>query len=361
MNTRPAFIDRLEKTPRKIAIFRASRIGDFICATPAFRAIRREFPSAEISLVALPIVKQLAERSPHIDRFIAFPGFPGIAEQLYDPACAAKFLEHMRNEKFDLVIQMHGSGRFSNPIALQFYGRHTVGFVNDISGAPELDAAFPYIPNENEITRLLQFLRFLGIQNRGNETEFFLTQSDHETAERWLKGAKEPLIGMHPSAREATKRWHIGRFVVTARSLLDECGGQVVLVGDEEAASDCALIGKMLGEDTILMAGQTSLAVLGAVLSRLTLFISNDSGPAHIAYALRVPSVTIFGGTDPFAWSPPDQMLNKSVLHPVDCRPCDYNECPIGNLCLVSVDPDDVLRAARSLLAARNQSGCPMD
>jgi ADP-heptose:LPS heptosyltransferase len=361
MNITPGYFERLDIVVKKIAIFRASRIGDFLCATPAFRAIRQKFPAAEISLIGLPLVRDLAERSPHIDRFIAFPGFPGIAEQLYESARAAKFLESMRKENFDLVIQMHGSGRYSNPIALQFHGRRTVGFVNSNAQATGLHAAFRYDPDENETARLLHLLSFLGIEDCGSDTDFFLTERDQEQAELFLTGAEKPLIGIHPSAREATKKWPITRFIVAARRLLDQWGGRAVLVGDQAAASECALICGALGKDAISLAGRTSLPVLGAVISRLNLLISNDSGPAHIAYALRVPTVTIFGSTDPFVWMPPDQSLHKAVVYPVDCRPCDYNECPIGNFCLMSIEPEDVVQAAGSLLAPAKRSGRAMN
>lgn len=76
----PGLLFRLPETPRKIALVRASRIGDFVCATPAFRAIRNALPLAEISLIAMPFVAELVNRSPQIDRFIPFPGFLGMAE-----------------------------------------------------------------------------------------------------------------------------------------------------------------------------------------------------------------------------------------------------------------------------------------
>jgi hypothetical protein len=78
--TAPGLLTRLPDPPRKVALLRASRIGDFLCATPALRALRRALPEAEITMITLPLLRGLVERSPHLDRFVAFPGFPGIAE-----------------------------------------------------------------------------------------------------------------------------------------------------------------------------------------------------------------------------------------------------------------------------------------
>src|SRR5437879_13894556 len=95
---------RLSERPRKVALVRASRIGDFICATPAFRALRRALPDAEITMITLPMLRDLVLRSPHLQRFVAFSGFPGIAEQFFDAQPAASFLQEPHADPSDLAI-----------------------------------------------------------------------------------------------------------------------------------------------------------------------------------------------------------------------------------------------------------------
>ena len=96
----------LPERPRKIAVLRASRIGDFVCATPSFRALKNHFRSAQISLIALPAVEPLALRLPYVDRFIPFPGFPGMAEQLYDREKAAlEFSEQITRDDQEVSAQ----------------------------------------------------------------------------------------------------------------------------------------------------------------------------------------------------------------------------------------------------------------
>src|SRR5947209_18142837 len=101
---------RLPKLPGKVALVRASRIGDFICATPAFRAIRMALPQAEITMITLPMLRDLVIRSPHLDKFVAFPGFPGIAEQFFDARRSIHFFQDMQGKQLDLALQMQGSG-----------------------------------------------------------------------------------------------------------------------------------------------------------------------------------------------------------------------------------------------------------
>jgi ADP-heptose:LPS heptosyltransferase len=99
------------------------------------------------------------------------------------------------------------------------------------------------------------------------------------------------------------------------------------------------------------MAGKTSLGGLAALIDRLDLFISNDTGPAHIAYALGTPSITIFGPADYRRWAPLVQSLHRIVRHPVACSPCGYWDCPIDHRCLRKVYPGSLIEAAGDLLA----------
>ena len=114
----PGLLARLPAPPRKVALLRASRIGDFLCATPAFRALRAALPGAQITMITLPLLQGLVARSPRLDRYVAFPGFPGIAEQFFDARRTLAFFAAMQAERFDLAIQMQGSGVYSNPFTL---------------------------------------------------------------------------------------------------------------------------------------------------------------------------------------------------------------------------------------------------
>ena len=203
----PGLLSRLPKIPRKVALVRASRIGDFICATPALRAIRRALPQAEITMITLPLLRDLVMRSPHLDKFVAFPGFPGIAEQFFDARRAVHFFHEMQEEQFDLAVQMQGSGVYSNPFTLLLGAKATAGFVRQGDSAGRLDAVLPYPQRMHEVRCVLALTTFLGIPTQGEEIEFPLWPQDYQQARELLKGAEAPLIGLHPAARDATRRW----------------------------------------------------------------------------------------------------------------------------------------------------------
>ena len=141
----------LDGPVRKIAIFRALFLGDLLCATPAFRALRARFPGAEITLIGLPWASELVSRLSAIDRLLSFPGWTGIAEVPFDAAHTAAFLEGIRGESYDLALQMHGSGQISNGFVAALGARATLGY----RAGPDdrLTLALPWNPNGHETTR----------------------------------------------------------------------------------------------------------------------------------------------------------------------------------------------------------------
>lgn len=346
----PGLLSRLPEPPRQVALLRASRIGDFICATPAFRALRMALPHAEITMITLPMLRDLALRSPHMDRFVAFPGFPGIAEQFFDAERALHFFQEMQAERFDLAIQMQGSGVNSNPFMLLLGARATAGFIRRNDTAGRLDAALPMPENGHEVLRMLALTTFLGAPPQGKETEFPLWAMDSVLADMLLAEADRPLIGMHLGARDLTRRWAYERFGTAANELQCRHGGTIVVLGEAEDWPAGEKLAENLKGPSRNLAGRTSLPELGAVIQRLTLLVTNDTGPAHIAYALRTPTVTVFGGGDPRTYGPLVDGPFRPLVHEVACRPCSYRECPIGYRCLEGVTVGQAMEAAEEVM-----------
>jgi len=291
--------------PRKIAVVRASRLGDFICATPALRALRAALPHAEIALVTLPLLRELAVRLPFVDRFIAFPGFPGIAQQLFRAHEAVEFFRRMQAERFDLAIQLQGSGVYSNPFTLLLGAVATAGFVRPEDDASRLDAAFPWPERGHEIQRLLALMRHLGVEPRGDERVFPLQPEDRQAGERLLNDLPRPLIGLHAGSHDPRRRWPPERFAAVARALIRESGGTVVVLGGLHEAADALELASAVGPGAYNLAGRTSLAALGGVIAQLALLVANDTGPAHIGYALGTPTVTIYRSGGRERYGPP--------------------------------------------------------
>ncbi|MGE5224397.1 MAG: glycosyltransferase family 9 protein [Omnitrophica WOR_2 bacterium] len=348
---KPGLLERLPETPRKVAILRASRIGDFICATPAFRSIRTALPDAEITLITLPMLREMAQRLPYIDHYASFPGYPGIAEQLFRAQQAAGFFDQMQKEGFDLAVQMQGSGINSNPFMLMVGARFTAGFIREGDPPGLLDAALPLPLAGHEIERVFALPSFIGAPWFDHRIDFPLLPEDHQTADQMLAGLEPPFIGLHPATRQLTRRWPIERFQEAGRQLQKRYGGTVIWIGEVE---DRERISQLISPDfpAVNLAGCTSLPVTGAVLTHLSAFITNDTGPAHIAYALSVPTVTIFGAGEPSRNGPFHEGPFRVMVHPVLCRPCSYEECPIGYKCLDEIKTDAVVKAASEIFSS---------
>lgn len=346
----PGLLSRLAALPREVVLLRASRIGDFLCATPAFRALRRALPHAQITLITLPMLRELAARLPYIDRVEEFPGFAGIAEQFFDARRTLRFFQEMQEKQFDLAVQMQGSGTYSNPFMLMLGAKATAGFVRPGDPPGRLDAALPYPQGVHEVRTVLALATFLGAPEQGEHTDYPLRPSDHEAAAELLRGAEPPLIGLHPAARDATRRWRLDRFAAVGKALQARRGGTLVIIGEREEHATADELARQIGQRCLNLVGKTTLTTLGALIARLAVLLTNDTGPAHIAYALGTPAVTIFGSGSLERYGPPCEGPYRALAFPVVCRPCGYAECPIGYTCLEGVTVAQVVEAAEEVM-----------
>lgn len=314
----PHLLERLPASLRKVVLLRTSRIGDFLCAVPALRALRARLPGAEIHLITLPLLSELARRLPYLDRVWHFPGFPGLADQLFEARTAVRFLRQLQDESFDLALQMQGTGIYSNPFMLLLGARWTAGFVRPGDPAGLLDAAFPYPHHLHEIRCVLALTDFLGAPATGDMLEFPLGEGERRRALNFLLRWPLPWIGLHPSARDPARCWPIQRYIQLAQRLLARSGGTLFLLGDTQARPAARQIAQQLPDRCLDLTGRVSLITLGALIANLSLLITNDSGPAHIAYALRTPTVTLFNSRA--------AILTNGPLLPCPCCPV----CPSG-------------------------------
>ena len=341
-------------TIRRIAIFRALQLGDLIQAVPALRSLRAGFPCAEITLIGLPWARSFAERfSRYVDRFVEFLGFPGIGEREVVAERTARFIKEQRSYGYDLAIQMHGSGRTSNRLILALGAKMTAGYFEGNSEDALMFAA-PYPNDQPEVYRNLGLARLLQCPADDATLEFPLYASDYAEAAVLLphtQDAGHPRIGIHAGARPPARRWPASYFASLADGLAHLWDAQIILTGNTDELSIVRSVEEHMVARPVNLTGKTSLGGLAAIIAGLDLFISNDTGPAHIANALGTPSITIFGPADYRRWAPLNQSLHRVVRHPVVCSPCGYWDCPIDHRCLRKVSPESVLKAAGDLLA----------
>lgn len=321
-----------------IAVFQAVQLGDLLCATPALRALRQHFPNAEITLIGSAWARDMVDRLPSLDRFIPFPGYPGIAESPASPPEPAPDWP-----SFDLAIQMHGTGNVSNGFVASLGAALSLG--HGEPGDDRLTLMHPWQELEREPLRWLRLLDLLRVPAAGHHLEFQLSPDEQRQAARLIGGPdRRPVVGVHVGASDPRRRWPPEAFATVIDALAARIDCQVVLTGSAAERELTARVRAAARTPVIDLAGMTTLGEFGAVIAHLDLLLSNDTGASHVAAAMQTPSVVLFGPADPRRWAP----LDTARHHVINAR--DYANDGDGARALQALPPQIVLDACLQVL-----------
>lgn len=294
---------------QRIVVFRALYLGDLLCATPALRALRCHFPAAEITLIGQPWAQDLVGRLNCLDRLLVFPGYPGLHEAPYDRRRTDAFLARARASAYNLAIQMHGDGTASNAFVAGLGAEQSLGYRR--GSDDRLTASLPYQEGEHEILRWMRLVATTGATADDTRIVFPYTRSESGRAASLLRmlpeGLTGPVIGLHSGARDPARRWPPEHFAQLADALVEQVGARIVLTGSTTEATTTAAIRRAMRFPALDLAGATDLGTLAALLARLTLLVTNDTGASHLAAATGTYSVVLFGPSRPAQWAPLNQ------------------------------------------------------
>ena len=337
----------------RIVVFRALMLGDLLCAVPALRALRRGFPQASITLIGLPWAAALVERLTCVDRFIEFPGHPALPEKPCDERALPVFLAKVQAQRFDLALQLHGSGPVVNPLVATFGARHSAGFFSEEAWRPDEDAAYyaPWPQRGHEIERMLALTDWLGLARDGIQLEFPVHAADRAALARLWPARQRPAsyVCMHAGAQLPSRRWPVERFAEVANRLA-AAGRTVVLTGTAQEAELIAALSAAIQYPVVNLAGRTNLWTLGALVEGADAVVCNDTGISHVAAALGTPSVVVSAGSDVERWAPLDRTRHQVLWQPMSCRPCSHAICPIDNACARAIEVAEVIQAFEALV-----------
>ncbi len=299
---------------KKIAIFRALKLGDMLCVIPAIKALRAAYPEAEIVLLGLPWAKAFVGRfNMYFDRFIHFPGYKGLPEQAYNKNDLDDFINAMRLENFDLIIQMQGNGTIVNQLMFLFNAKHVAGFYNDESYVKS-DLFMRYPETEYEAQRHLLLMEHLGIRSQGSDLEFPVTEKDEQEFDALcLPLVKKKYICVHPGSADTKRQWKPQFFAALADYCVENKYTIAVTGTIEERDITTELI-KCIHHPVIDLTGKTGLGAIAVLIRNAYMLIANCTGVAHIAAAVKTPSVIISMDGEPGRWAPP----NKQLHHVID-------------------------------------------
>jgi len=361
-------------SPQSILLIRPDHLGDLLFTTPAVRLLREAFPQARITYLVGPWSKAVIENNPHVDEIALCP-FPGFTRQEKRSALEpyVTLLQHaiqLRREGFDLAIVLRFDHWWGALLAYLAGIPRRVGY--DVAEVrPFLTDVVPYSPGGHEVEQDLTLVeRVTGNKLRVTRTllEFNLTAEDEGFAEGYLAGHGvgdgDLLICIHPGAGALVKLWRNEGWAQAADALARRYGAKIILTGSAEEAPLCRAIAEQMTTKPIVAAGETSLGGLAAIMARCRLVLGVDSGPLHLAVALGIPTVHLFGPVDSRAFGPWGDPAHHIVVTSdnssrMDCIPCNRLDYAPGELhqhpCVRNITVEQVLEAVGRLIISREK------
>jgi ADP-heptose:LPS heptosyltransferase len=342
---------------RKIAVLRANALGDFLLALPALEALRAAYPAAEIVLLALAWHAQLlAERPSPIDRVVVIPPYGGVGKALEgseDTAAIECFFAKMQQEHFDLAIQLHGGGGYSNPFVKRLNARLTIGMRTP--EAEPLDRQVPYIYYQSEIMRFLEVVSLVGASPVVLEPRLMIIERDLTEAIHVVPEDERPLVVLHPGASDSRRHWPVENFAAVGDTLA-EGGARIVITGTKEESAIVAEVRKAMRTEALDLSGHLSLSGLTGLLARCAVMISNDTGPMHLASAVGTPTVGLYWVGNLITAGHPTRTRHRPVISwQLACPVCGQNN--IQTRCLhqvsfiSSISTGEVIATAQEFLS----------
>jgi 3-deoxy-D-manno-octulosonic-acid transferase/heptosyltransferase-1 len=355
----------------KILLVKLSAIGDVIHTLPALNALRRHYPSARITWLVEEAAADAVTGHRALDRVLISRRKTWV-RGLASPRAAAHmrktaaFFKHLRDTRYDLILDFHGLLKSGLLVSLA-RGKRKIGFGKGMEHMEHshlfLNERIPAVSMEHHaLDRQLMLLDALGIRCDRIVYDLPIRDSDRDTAELLLSSAgippHRPYVAVNPGAKWATKLWSPARFAELADRLIRKHSVGIVFTGSREDAGTVADIRARMRTDAAVLAGRTTLKVLGAVYENAACVLSTDTGPMHLAAAVGTPVAALFGPTAPWRTGPYGKG-HHVVRAKTACSPCFKRECPLkrtdpvtAGVCMDGISVEDVIAAVESVMGS---------
>jgi len=356
---------------KRLLIRGTNWVGDSVMVLPALKQVRQEFSAAHITLLVLPWASGIYEEAECVDQILIYERegeHRGIRAR-------SKLIQTLRRSHFNpaLLVQQAFEAALLTGLARipirAGYRRDARGWLltHPVSIDPriiQLHQTYYYL---DLIDQLLDKPRAaLGasripsgdtakvtpLPDISLQVSFPRKQAARNRLRAEGIDSHKKLIGVNPGASfGSAKRWLSDRYAGLLDRLIEQQGANVVVFGAPKEVGIAESIRSLMRQPATILTGKTQLGELIAMIACCDLFITNDSGPMHLAAALRVPTLAIFGPTDEISTgplSPTAVVLNKKV----ECSPCLLRECPIDHRCMTRITVDEVYQQASQLLSS---------
>jgi lipopolysaccharide heptosyltransferase II len=329
---------------KRILIVEVNWLGDVLFSTPFIKAVRKKFKDAHIACMVAPRAKEVLEGNPHIDEIIIYDE-KGAQRSVFGKLCLIGVL---RRKRFDLAILLHRS--LTRTLMAVFAGiSERAGYATP-KRRPFL--TLPLEPGDPDLHKVEYFLRIaehLGCDISEKGCEFFVTEKNREYIKGELSEAGitegDLLVVINPGGNWPPKRWGEENFAKLGDILIKGYKAKVVLSGADTDKARAERIKGRMAEDAVILAGRTGLKDLAALTERADFVISGDSGPMHIAVAMKSNVIALFGPTSPGLTGPYGEGNYRVVRSRADCEvPCYELACR-DYKCMDAITVEDVVEA----------------
>ncbi len=340
-------VRKYSAAPKKILVIELWGIGDLVMMSSILGPLKKSYPDAKITLLTKPYAPMLLKYNDNIDEFVKFD-FPWTKFRgkykiwQWDWRGLVKTIKDLRRKKFDLALCARGDIR-NNILLFLIQSTRRVGY--DFTGGAYFltDVVGKKSKREHRVNDWSRLLAHLGIDIdvRNFRPRICISEDESEEAERFLidHGIFEGdlVIGIHPGARIAVRRWPLERFARIAEHLSSKYNAKIIVfVGPDGYGEDIPITGDFIR-------AKLSLRGLIALMSKSALFICNDSGPMHIATAIDISVFALYGPTDPQWFGPYSESHRMLIEEGFKCRPC-YDYCKHKKPpCIMAISVDYVL------------------
>lgn len=333
----------------KIFIKSVNWIGDAVMTLPTIETIKKGFKHCTLSILCKPSIAQIYQNSPFIDKIINYD--KNTKTLLGRISLSWK----LRNEGFTKAFLLQNA--FDAALVSYMAGiPERIGYDRDSRGWM-LTTKIPYAKEDRKIHHIDYFLNipaYEGIKHYNKEPWIYLNLDERIRAREKIHVLSRPILGISPGAAFGeTKRWRVERFAEVAKWFITKTSGSVILFSDDPLDKVVYEIDRSLENNKLSLAGQTSVRELIGIISECDLFLTNDSGPQHLARAVMTPTVSIFASTSPLLTGYNDLGF-RNITSRVKCSPCFKKTCPRGDLaCINDITSDEVFFEVNSILPVK--------
>lgn len=341
---------------KRILVVRYRFLGDTILTVPFLRNLRRVCPDAKIDMLVGPVSGQVLNGCPYVNEFINFDTtrFHKYDRGEGDKKSYFSYLFELRKRKYDAVFVLKRS-LSSAFLAFATGAKVRAGYATE-GRSFLLTHKVPWNTEIHEVDSVLNVLESVGINVSDKHLEAWISPEEtaavHRKVGDFSAYGKRMLI--HAAAAHPDKTYPIPLWAEVVKGLNREFGMTPFFTGDRNDRGTYEELEAVSGIKGVNMAGELSVRESMALYKEMDLAVCVDSGPAHLACAAGVPTVTLFGPTDPKRWRPLGDMTKAVFDETLECRPCHYKKtCDDRRQCLTELAPSKIINASRQLLSKR--------